>query len=121
MSRVLHTIHAKHALLVSLALLGSIPYGWAALLGVGLGGGIQVASLWALDRTTAHLRNLPSSVGGMRSLLAFRFALVVGVVAFVLFRLPVEAVSFAVGLGLVVPAALWHGLEVARRRPAEEQ
>ncbi|MEE8556968.1 MAG: hypothetical protein V3T14_03680 [Myxococcota bacterium] len=119
MSRPPHTIHGKHALLVSLALAGTIPYGWAALLGVGLGGGIQVTSLWALDRTTSLLRTLPSSVGGLRSLLAIRFAVVVLVVGFVLFQLPVEPIPFAVGLGLVVPAALWHGLEVARRRPVE--
>jgi uncharacterized membrane protein YedE/YeeE len=117
----LGSVHRKHALLLALAACASIVYGWAALGSLMLGGGIQVMNLRALDRTASRLRDFArtGSAASLRALLVFRFVLVVGVVGWVLLRLPVQPGPFVVGLGLMIPAVLWHGLETARHRPLE--
>jgi hypothetical protein len=121
MSSKLGSVHRKHALLLALATIGSIPYGWFALGSLVLGGGIQVINLRALDRTASRLRDFgrSGSPNALRALLTFRFVLVVAVVGWVLLRLPVEPAPFVVGLGLVIPAVLWQGFETARHRSPE--
>jgi uncharacterized membrane protein YedE/YeeE len=121
MGSKLGSVHRKHALLLTLAAIGSILYGWVALGSLLLGGGIQVINLRALDRTASRLRDFArgGSPGPLRALLAFRFVLIVGLVGWVLLRLPVQPGPFVVGLGLIVPAVLWHGLETARQRSVE--
>jgi hypothetical protein len=111
------SIHGKNAIVLALALLGSIPYGIAAVGSVALGGGIQVLNLLALDRTLWSLRGLAGSGSGtgLRALLGLRFVLVVGLAGWVIIALPVEPAPFAFGLGTLIPAALWHGLDSARR------
>ncbi len=122
MTAKLQSVHRKNAAVLALAVVGAIPYGWAAVLSVALGGGIQVFNLHALDRTVSGLRDIARSGTsvGFRVLLVFRFLLVVAAVGFALLRLPVEPLAFVVGLGTVIPAVIWHGLETARRLRAEE-
>ncbi len=110
------SIHAKNGIVLALALLGSIPYGIAAAGSVAGGGAIQVLNLLVLDRTLSSLRGLASGSGaGLRVLLGLRFLFVVGLAGWALLWLPVEPAPFAIGLGTLIPAALWHGLEPANR------
>jgi hypothetical protein len=44
-----------------------------------------------------------------------RFFFVVAAVGFVILALPIEAGPFALGLGVVIPAVLWHGIESVGR------
>lgn len=113
----LETIHKKNALILALAVLGSILYGIAAVGSVALGGGIQVLNLFALDRTLSSLRGLAGSGSGrgLRAVLAFRFLAVVALAGWALVTLAVEPLPFVIGLGTVIPAALWHGLQPSRQ------
>ena len=122
MTRAFASIHRKNGLMLALAAGVAIPYGWAAVWSVALGGAIQVVNLRALDRAVSSLRDLGRSgrPSRLRLLLAMRFVIVVVIVGFVLLRLPVDPLAFVIGLGTVVPAALWHGLDSARRLRAEE-
>jgi hypothetical protein len=119
--RRLESLHRKHAVLLTLAMLGAIPYGWAALGSLSLAGGIQVVNLRALDRTASRLGEFARAgdAVSLRVLLGFRFVLVVGLVGLALFTLPVQPAPFVVGLSLVIPAVIWHGLATARRRSLE--
>ncbi len=110
MIRLPRSIHAKNGIFLALALLGSIPYGIAAAGSVAGGGAIQVLNLLVLDRTLSSL--LASGSGsGLRVLLGLRFVFVVGLAGWALLWLPVDPAPFAIGLGTLIPAALWHGLE----------
>lgn len=119
MTRPIASPQRKLAVVLALALSGSIPYGWAALWSCALGGGIQVLSLYTLERNLQILGAPAVSAGGLRLLLAFRFLLAVALVGLALTLLGVDPIPFAVGLGTVIPAVLWHGLDVARRQRAE--
>jgi hypothetical protein len=119
-SAALSSIHRKSLVILALALAGAIPYGWAAVWSVALGGGIQVVNLKALERTVSALRSPRVSARGLRVALALRFALVVGLVGWAILHLPIAPLAFAAGLGIVVPAALWHAVEESRRVRAEQ-
>ena len=110
------SLHRKHIWLLSLVWLGALPFGWPIALSLALGGGIQIMNLRALERGTAAMLHLAAHghSAGARILVAFRFVLLLGVVAFVLTNTSVEPLAFMVGLSLVVPAVIWHGLACAR-------
>ncbi len=67
-------------------------------------------NLLVLDRTLSSLRGLASGAG-LRALLGLRFVFVVGLAGWAILWLPVEPAPFVIGLGTLIPAALWHGLE----------
>jgi hypothetical protein len=115
------SLHRKHAALLTLAVLGAIPYGWAALGSLLLAGGIQMVNLRALDRTATRLGEFgrAGDAISLRVLLGLRFVLVVGLVGVALFLLPVQPAPFVIGLSLVIPAVIWHGFDTARRGSLE--
>ena len=119
MSAALSSIHRKSFVVLTLALAGAIPYGWAAVWSVALGGGIQVINLKALERTVSALSSPRVSGRGLRLALALRFAFVIGLVGWAILYLPIAPLPFAAGLGIVVPAVLWHAIEANRRVRAE--
>ena len=114
------SIHARNFVVLLVAVLAVTPYGWPAVGSLALGGGIQVLNLRALERGVATMlsRAAVGQTSGARALLALRWLLTLGVVVFVLLRLPVEPIAFAVGLSTVVPAAIWHGFASARLNSA---
>ncbi len=116
MSRLFSSVHRKNAAILALALLGAIPYGWPAVASLALGGGIQVANLSGLDRSVKLFAGLAAQrhAGAAQALLVLRFLVLIAVVGFVLWRLPVQVIPFAVGLSTVIPAVLWQGLDSAR-------
>ena len=58
---------------------------------------------------------LRSAGGLLQALIALRLLLLLGLVGIVLATLPVQPLAFALGLSIVVPAVLWHGLTSAAR------
>ncbi len=116
MSRL--TLHAKHLLVLGIALCASIPYGWRAVASVGLGGGIQIVNLRVLERGVAAMfsasaQNRPA--GLTRVLFGLRWAAFLAVIALALLSLPLAPIAFAAGLSCVVPTVIWHGLSAAGR------
>lgn len=109
----MRSLHAKNALVLALALLGSISYGCHAAASLACGGGIQIVNLIALDGSLKAI--LPRAAGGgagaLRPLLFLRFAAVAAAVGAALMALPLDVIPFVIGLSTVVPAALWHGLQ----------
>jgi len=76
------------------------------------GGGIQVLNLKALERSVRLVLGLGGARPGVPSAAALvaRTSLFFAVVLWVLAATPVHVPGFAVGLLLVVPASIWHGL-----------
>ncbi len=121
------SLAGKHFLVLAVALLGSLPYGWRASASLALGGGIQLVNLKALERSVASLLGLASSwspgpetplaVGlrfGAALLLQLRWVLLLGLVAAILVFLPVDPIALLVGLSSAAVAVLWHGFQTAR-------
>ena len=113
------TIHGKNALILGVMLLGMIPFGWNAFGSTALGGGIQIVNLRGLERGVAAMLGLAADGQTLASrvLVSLRWVLVLGLVAFCLFVLPLEPVAFVVGLSSVVPAVIWHGLVTSVPEP----
>ena len=115
--KALRTLHSKHAILLGLALVGAIPYGLSAAGSLLAGGGIQVVNLRVLERGVQQLLLSGAMTGAGPSRAAgitvnlMRFAGFLLLVAWVLASTPVQPLAFGAGLMLVVPAAVWHGLE----------
>ncbi len=107
------SLHTKNALILVLFLGAAAPFGWAALMSVAIGGGIQLVNLRGLERSVGGM--LRSAGGLLQALLALRLLLLLGLVGIVLATLPVQPLAFALGLSTVVPAVLWHGLTSAER------
>ena len=110
------SIHRKNALILGIALLGAAPFGWGAVASVALGGGIQVLNLRGLERGVQAMVGLAAGgqTGAARALVAVRWVLLLGAVALCLVALPVQPIAFSVGLSVIVPTVIWHGLETAR-------
>ena len=111
------SVHAKNALILSLALGVAIPFGWHAVASVLLGGGIQVVNLRGLERSVGGMLHLAAGGRGgvFQALIGLRLLLLLGLVGIILLTLRVEPIAFAVGLSTVVPAVLWHGLAPGQR------
>ena len=109
-------LQAKHALLVAVAVLGTIPYGVPAVWSAALGGGIQIVNLWAMERGVGALLGTPDRAPDSfaRVLLGVRMLALLASVGAMLWLLPILPLAFLVGLSALVPAGLWHGLETAR-------
>ncbi len=109
------SLHTKNAMVLALFLGAVAPFGWTALISVAIGGGMQLVNLRGLERSVGGMLRT-SGVGGLlRGLLALRLLLLLGLVGMVLLTLPVQPLAFALGLSIVVPAVLWHGLTSAAR------
>ncbi len=109
------SLHTKNALILVLFLGAAAPFGWAALMSVAIGGGIQVVNLRGLERSVGGMLRT-SGVGGLlQGLLALRLLLLLALVGIVMATLPVQPLAFTLGLSTVVPAVLWHGLTSAAR------
>jgi len=75
------------------------------------GGGIQVLNLKTLERSVRLILGRgggPGSIGA--AAVVARTTLLLAAVLWVLVAVPVNVPGFAVGLFLVVPASIWHGL-----------
>jgi hypothetical protein len=111
-------LQAKHALLLGLAFCASIPYGMHAAASLLVGGGIQILNLRALERSVRLITD--RQVAGLGLVLsAARFVLLISVVLLLFWATPLHRLALGIGLLLVVPAALWHGLETARANARE--
>ena len=110
------TVHAKNALLFALVLLASLPFGAPVILGVALGGALQLLNLRLLERSVAHMLGFASAgqPGAVQALISLRFFALLAICATVLIVLPVDPLAFAIGFSVTVPALLWHGLATAR-------
>lgn len=110
------SLHRKNALILGLALLGAVPFGWRAVASVGVGGGIQIVNLRALERSVAALLGLAERGKGIwvQLLLPVRLILMLAVVGFALLSGAVEPIPLVVGLSTTVPAVLWYGIERVR-------
>ncbi len=107
------SLHTKNALILVLFLGAAAPFGWAALMSVAIGGGIQVVNLRGLERSVGGM--LRSAGGLLQALFALRLLLLLALVGIVMATLPVQPLAFTLGLSTVVPAVLWHGLTSAAR------
>jgi hypothetical protein len=117
------SLAAKNAVVFALALAGSMPYGCLAAASLACGAGIQIMSVFGLERSVRHLA-AAAALGGqpaVRPLLFLRFAAVAALLALALATLPLQLGPFVVGLSTVIPAALWHGIEAAQRGTAEDR
>ncbi len=112
----LGSLQAKHALLLGLAFCASIPYGMHAAASLLVGGGIQILNLRALERSVRLItgRQIAGPVG--LALAMARFVLLVLLVFLLLWVSSLHRLALGIGLLLVVPAALWHGLDTAQSK-----
>lgn len=110
MKRRSASLHAKHLLVLALAIAGAIPYGFHAVWSLAAGGGIQVLNLTVLERSVRALLGAGAVAPAAQMLLALRLLLLFAAVSFVLFRTDVQPLAFLIGLLAVVPALIWHGL-----------
>ena len=110
------TLHAKHALIFSLVLAGSLPFGTAATVSVALGGALQLLNLRLLERSVAWMLGLAGQGwgAGVQALIVLRFSTLMAACMFILIALPVQPLAFTVGFSVTVPTVLWHGLTSAR-------
>ena len=115
MSRV-RGLAARHALLLALAIIAGIPYGWRAVGSLALGGGVQIVNLRALERSVAAMLGLAASGrrGAVTALLQLRLLLFLAAVGVILVATPVAPLAFVLGLLTAVPAVVWHGIASAR-------
>jgi hypothetical protein len=104
------SLHAKHLIVLALAIAGAIPYGFHAVGSLAAGGGIQVLNLTVLERSVRALLGAGAAAPAAQMLLALRLVLLFAAVSFVLFATNVQPLPFLVGLLAVVPALIWHGL-----------
>ena len=103
------SLQAKHALLLALAIAGAIPYGCHAVLSLALAGGIQVVNLAVLQGSVRLVIGGRAARPAAQLVLFLRLLLLGAAVLAALGYLGAAPAPFAVGLLLVVPAALWHG------------
>jgi hypothetical protein len=117
------TLAARNAVVFALALVGSMPYGCLAAASLACGAGIQIMSVFGLERSVRQL-TAAAALGehpAVRPLLFLRFAAVAALLALALATLPLEIGPFLVGLSTVIPAALWHGFAAIPRGTAEDR
>jgi hypothetical protein len=110
------SLHAKHLLVLALAVAGAIPYGLHAVWSLAAGGGIQVVNLTVLERSVRALLGAGATAPAAQALLALRLLLLFAAVTFVLVATDVQPLAFLAGLLTVVPALLWHGLSAPAPR-----
>jgi hypothetical protein len=82
------------------------------------GGGIQVVNLKVLERNVRAITGGPGARAQGAAGLAFvlaRFMLLIGLVLWVFAQGWVQPLAFGMGLLLVVPASVWHGLAAPRK------
>ena len=117
MREIAVSVQYRNAQVFMLAALGALPFGWRAVVSVGLGGGIQIVNLRGLERSVTGMLRLAAQgqQRGFQALLALRLVLLLGLVGAVLLTTPVEPIAFVVGLSTAVPAAIWYGLASAPR------
>ena len=111
-------MHGKHALLLTLAFAGAIPYGLHAVWSLLAGGGIQVLNLKALERGVRLLLGVswgPAAVGLGAFQILMRFTLFLVAVLWIFTQTPIRPLAFGAGLLLILPAVAWQGLEEANR------
>ena len=114
------SLHGKNALVFALALVCASTLGGggggSVLVGVALGGAIQMVNLRLLERTVAALLGLAQARGraGVLVLVALRFSVLMGLCVVILLTLRVHPVAFAAGFSTAVPALFWHGLQGQR-------
>ena len=104
------SLQAKHAALLALAIAGAIPYGTHAVWSLALAGGIQVLNLAVLERSVRLAVTEHGSAPAARVVLMLRLLILFAAVFLALRPLRADPIPFFVGLCLVVPATLWHGL-----------
>jgi hypothetical protein len=112
MKRLLASLQRKHAAVLCVAVLACVPLDPRTALSALLGGLLQAASLWSLERSVeAWLRRAQEGAQSDVSMLTWvRLPALLLTVGAVLYALPVDPLGFTLGLSAVVPAALWHGL-----------
>jgi hypothetical protein len=108
------SLQAKHACLLALAITGAIPYGCHAVWSLALAGGIQVVNLAVTERSVRLVFAEPVSAVAARLVFLLRFFAVLAAIFIAVGRVGAQPIPFVVGLSLIVPAALWHGLSRAR-------
>jgi hypothetical protein len=108
------SLQAKHAFLLALAIGGAIPYGCHAVWSLALAGGIQVLNVAVTTRSVRLVLAEPGAGQAARLVFMLRLLAVLTAIVLCVGPLGAKPVPFAVGLLMIVPAALWHGLSQAR-------
>jgi len=108
------SLQAKHVLLVALAIGGAIPYGCHAVWSLALAGGIQVLNVAVTTRSVRLVVAEPVSASAAHLVFLLRLFAVLAAIFVALRVLGAQPVAFAIGLLVIVPAAVWHGLSQAR-------
>jgi hypothetical protein len=103
------SLQAKHALLLSVAIAGAIPYGWLAVWSLALAGGIQVVNLAVLEGSVRLVIGGRVARSATQGVLFLRLLLLGAAVLAALGPLRAAPIPFVVGLLVIVPAALWQG------------
>jgi ATP synthase I chain len=108
------SLQAKHLLLLALAIGGAIPYGCHAVWSLALAGGIQVVNVAVTTRSVRLVVAQPVSASGAHLVFLLRLFAVLAAIFLALRVLGAAPLPFAIGLLVIVPAAVWHGLSQAR-------
>jgi hypothetical protein len=104
------SLQAKHLCLLAVAIAGAIPYGWLAVWSLALAGGIQVLNLAVTERSVRLLVAEHGSAQGARIVFMLRLLTVLAAICLAVAVFGAKPIPFVIGLALIVPAALWHGL-----------
>jgi uncharacterized membrane protein YtjA (UPF0391 family) len=116
------SLHAKYLIVLALAIAGAIPYGCHAVWSAALGGGIQLLNLDLLSRSVRAVLSAGGASGNAAALaqltLVIRTVLFFTAVIYVLTQTSAQPLPFLVGLLVIVPAGLWHGLTAVAHEDA---
>jgi hypothetical protein len=104
------SLQTKYLIVLVLAFVGAISYGFHAAWSLALGGGIGLVNLTVLERSVRAVLSLQTSAPAAQLLLVLRAALLLAAIGYVLTATPAQPIPFLAGLFAIVPAALWHGL-----------
>ena len=113
MTRRSASLQAKHAFLLALAIGGAIPYGCHAVWSLALAGGIQLLNVAVTTRSVRLVLAEPGAGQAARIVFMLRLLTVLAAIALCIGPLGAQPAPFVVGLLVIVPAALWHGLSRA--------
>ncbi len=109
----LERIELLHLCLLALTALVALATGWLQVGSLLFGGGVMLANFWLLKGIVRRV--LQPGRGRYWAVVLFvaKLALYLGLISLVFWRVPVEGLSFAVGVTLLLGAAVVEALRTA--------
>jgi hypothetical protein len=115
-------VERLHAGLLVAALCVALATGWLSAPSLLLGGAVMAANVWILRQLAARLLTAGADrrrrPGIVVALLLAKFTIFMGLLGLLFWRVPVDALAFAVGATLLLVACVIAALRAPRLAPA---